>query len=120
MSLQMSSSDVTFLPPNNQIRSVVSDDPNKYKIFELYVNELLFPNTTDDGIDLFITLTPCSGLLKFYISDDYNKLFTERSEVSRNNKFSSIAVTVENMPDSASFTDAIRVIHKTSKVSTGL
>lgn len=75
MSLQLSSSDVTYLPVEHKIRSVVSDDPNKYKIFEFYVNELQFPKQALDGVDLFITLTPCSGLLKFFISDDYSKLF---------------------------------------------
>ena len=40
MNFQMSSSDITYLPPSVNIRSVVSDDPNKYKIFEFYVNEM--------------------------------------------------------------------------------
>ena len=34
----------------------------------------------DDGVDLFVTLTPCIGVVKFYISDKFDELFTENSE----------------------------------------
>ena len=108
------------MAPDTRIRSVVSDDPNKYKIYEFYINEMNFPNLTeqDDGVDLFFTLTPCSGILKFYISDDYSKLFTERSELAYNtNKFSSIELSDENKASSKEFDSTIRVIHKASKVS---
>ena len=75
---------------------MVSDLPNKYKVFEFYVNELQFGDEADDGIDLFIALTPCTGLLKYFISDDFQNLFTERSELKHSNKFSYLDASVEN------------------------
>jgi hypothetical protein len=88
---------------------VVSDDPNKYKIFEFYVNKLQFPES-DADTDLFIALTPCTGSLKFYISDTYENLFTERSEVVTDfDTFGLIDASPENAPEKY---DGVRVVSK--------
>jgi hypothetical protein len=34
----MSASDIVYLAPGQPIRGVVSDNPNKFKVYEFYVN----------------------------------------------------------------------------------
>lgn len=115
MSLQISSSDVSYLPPDTVVRNVVSDDPNKFKVYEFYVNELQFPKGKEarDGVDLFVTLTPCTGLLRFYISDDYHSLFKEKSEIKHDKGNSQL-----DLNSTGSL--GVRVIHKQSKVNSGM
>mmetsp|Transcript_13172 Transcript_13172/g.20509 ORF Transcript_13172/g.20509 Transcript_13172/m.20509 type:complete len:88 (+) Transcript_13172:5263-5526(+) len=86
MSLVLSSEDVSYLAPGNTIRGVVTDDPNDYKIYEFYVNSMQFPlpaagkpQGEKQPMDLFITMTPCSGNLDLFITDDYSKLFKAAS-----------------------------------------
>ena len=70
VSFHMSATDVSYLAPGQTLRGVVSDDPNKYKVYEFYVNKMQFPDakagvmhdywdTGIEGVDLFITLTAC-------------------------------------------------------------
>lgn len=121
MSLQLSNNDVTYLAPDNKVRSAVSEQENKYKIYEIYVNDMFFPiidSEKDEGVDLFITITPCSGLLKYYISDDYNRLFTSRSEIKHDSKFSKLDAKLEDLPDKVA-TNSIDVEHKVSRVTAG-
>jgi hypothetical protein len=75
------------------------------------------------GMDLFISLTPCSGSLKFYISDDYHKLFKKYSELvddsdgqegSKAPAYAELNVK-ETGPDST-----VLVEHKTSRVGSGI
>jgi hypothetical protein len=86
----MSASDVVYLAPDKAIRGVVSDNPNKFRVYEFYVNKMQFPEVDQNllmkrGMDLFISLTPCTGKLKFYISDDFKNLFKKQSEVTTSN-----------------------------------
>ena len=105
MSFSLSSSDISFLPAGKAIRGVVSNNPNKYKIYELYINNLLFPTSTKQS-DLFIALTPCKGLMRFFISDKVTNLFKEDSEMKKGKKFSHLDADGE-----------IRVRHKQSKIN---
>jgi hypothetical protein len=82
MNLQLSASDVNYLAPGKTIRGVVSENANKFKVYELFINKMLFP---EDQSDLFITLTPCKGLLNFHISDSIENLFTEESQMNNDN-----------------------------------
>jgi hypothetical protein len=43
----MSSSDVTFLSPGKAVRGIVSDSPGKLRVYEFFVNEMQFPEITD-------------------------------------------------------------------------
>ena len=81
-SFQMSSSDITYLAPNNTVRGVVSNSKDKYRIYEFFVNSMQFPTDRQFGVDLFISLTPCSGKLEYYISDDRDRLFKSRSKLT--------------------------------------
>lgn len=86
----ISASDVVYLAPDQAVRGVVSDNPNKFRVYEFYVNKMQFPEVEEQklrerGMDLFISLTPCSGKLKFYISDNYKNLFKKQSEVTTSN-----------------------------------
>lgn len=93
---------------------MVSEQPNKYKIYELYINEMFFPKvSSSEGVDLFVSITPCAGLLKYYISDNFGKLFTKRSEINHDQKFSKLDASKEDLPDQ------LEIEHKLSKVTTG-
>ena len=46
VSFHMSASDVSYLAPGQTVRGAVSNDPNKYKIYEFYVNKMQFPEDT--------------------------------------------------------------------------
>lgn len=88
-SLKISSSEVNYLAPDESTRAIVSDSADRFRIFEFYVNRRQFPH--DDfkelprgpppPMDLFIQMTPCTGLLELYISDDYKNLFSKTSEM---------------------------------------
>jgi len=58
MSFQMTASEVTYLPPDETVKGVVSDLPDKYRIYEFYVNKMQFPTTDlltqSAGTDLFV------------------------------------------------------------------
>ena len=43
----MSASDVVYLAPDQVIRGVVSDNPNKYRVYEFYINKMQFPEVDD-------------------------------------------------------------------------
>lgn len=45
MSFQMTASEVTFLPSDEPIKGVVSDQPSGFKIYEFYVNKMQFPQS---------------------------------------------------------------------------
>ena len=83
VSFHMSASDVSYLAPGQTVRGAVSNDPDKYKIYEFFVNKMQFPEDTTGaeletrGVDLFVTLTACVGNIKFFISDDFKNLFTD-------------------------------------------
>lgn len=85
MSFQMTASEVTYLPPDETIKGVVSDLPDKYRIYEFYVNSMQFPSTDlltqSAGVDLFVQLTPCTGHLKFYMSDSFSNLFHSKNDL---------------------------------------
>ena len=53
---------------------------------------MLFPDPINisDGVDLFVTLTPCIGMVQFYISDKIENLFTDSSEQRTNYRISSL------------------------------
>lgn len=96
------------------IRGVVSDNPNKYRVYEFYINKMQFPEVDDiiltqRGMDLFISLTPCSGRLKFYISDNYKNLFKKQSEVTTTNHHAQGKLDIGS-------NQTVVVEHKTSKV----
>ena len=40
---QMSSSDITYLAPDKAVRGIVSNSPDKFRIYEFYVNDMQFP-----------------------------------------------------------------------------
>ena len=61
-------------------------------------------------MDLFISLTPCSGSLKFYISDQYKNLFTRKSEINGDNVSKKLDINSDS---------EVIVEHKTSKVGNG-
>lgn len=105
VSLSMSASDVSYLAPGQSIRGVVSTNPDKYKIYEFYINKMQFP-TSEQSVDLFVTLTPCMGKMKFYISDDFHTLFTDETELKNDGS----ALKLSDSRD-------INIIHKKSKVS---
>lgn len=117
VAFQMSASDVSYLAPEQAVRSVVTDDPSKYKIFEVYVNSMQFPADAA-VVDMFIKLTPCTGHLQFYISDDFGNLFQTRSRLDSGRPGQSI--------DARVYRDGIydphvgvHVVHKESKVGKG-
>lgn len=64
-------------------------------------------------MDLFIQMTPCTGLLKLYISDDYSTLFTASSELQSYDAGSTTALQLKEKPDSAG---TIEIEHKRSGV----
>lgn len=106
----MSASDVSYLAPGQSIRGIVSTDPDKYKIYEFYINKMQFPATSDDGVDLFVTLTPCMGQMKFYISDNFENLFTKETELKNNGSLNLSEVRSDGRKK-------INIIHKKSKVN---
>ena len=81
MELVMTSSNISPIKAGQKIMGTVKDDPNSYKIYELYVNSLQYQQylSSNNAVDLFIMLTPCTGNLEFFITDDYKKLFTEET-----------------------------------------
>ena len=72
----MGSNDVVYLAPGQTLKGYASDATHKYKIYEFYINELQFPESKNESIDLFVTLTPCVGEFNFFISDSIRELFT--------------------------------------------
>ena len=82
-SLKISSSEVNYLAPGELTRAIVSDSEDRFRVFEFFVNKKQFPSdgSNDEPVDLFIEMTPCTGLLKLFISDDYNNLFSKKSEM---------------------------------------
>ena len=111
----MSATDVSYLAPGQTVRGALSDDPNKYKVYEFYVNKMQFPDPLSSakmgGVDLFITLTACTGNVRFFISDDFRSLFTAQSKMESSTKVTTLDATVEHVGE------AISVEHKRSKLS---
>jgi hypothetical protein len=114
-SFQMSSSDITYLAPNKTVRGVVSNNKDKYRIYEFFVNSMQFPTDSQMGVDLFISLTPCSGKLEFYISDDRERLFKSRSKLT--DEANILDVTTNEYKSSEDPNSLVVVQHKKSKVS---
>ena len=108
----MSSSDITYLAPSKSVRGIVSNNPDKFRIYEFYVNEMQFPEQT--SMDLFISLTPCSGKLQFYISDDRARLFRERAKITQDTDI--IDVRTNQYQSTKDPNSVVTVVHKTSKV----
>ena len=79
MSFSISSSDVVYLAPSQSLKGYVSANSRKYKIYEFYINKMQFPVSENGFVDLFVTLTPCTGDFGFYISDNVRTLFTSDS-----------------------------------------
>ena len=105
----MTASDISYLSPNQSIRGVVSNSDDKYKIYEFNINRMQFPDPINisGGVDLFVTLTPCIGMVQFYISDKMENLFTDSSEQTTNHKISALDTSDQK----------VEIIHKKSKVS---
>lgn len=64
-------------------------------------------------MDLFIQMTPCTGLLELYISDDYQNLFSKGSELQSYSAGSTTALHLQDMPKNVG---SIEVEHKRSEV----
>jgi len=112
-SLKISSSDVSYLAPGETTRAVVSDGADRFKIFEFYVNKRQYYHALkmkkqdrNSKVDLFIQMTPCTGLLEFYISDKYENLFKETS----------IMQNIANQNSLLDSSERVEIQHKRSKV----
>ena len=112
---QMSSSDITYLAPNKAVRGIVSISPDKFRIYEFYVNDMQFPEDKSKGMDLFISLTPCSGKLQFFISDERSRLFKGKAKITDDK--SVLDVTTNGYKNSKDPNSKVNVVHKSSKIS---
>ncbi len=78
----VSGSEIQFINAGESLRGVVSNKQHTYKIYEFYVNQNDLYNSTEDGTDLYIEVTPCNGRVQFFVSDDFASLFNNASYVS--------------------------------------
>lgn len=118
---RMSASDVDHLEVGSKVRGVVSDEPDKYRVYELNINNMLFPKQLDPlghlrparAVDLFLSFTPCAGLMKFYLSDNYNHLFKKFSELPGHHMQTKQSMFEGHDGDTG---DALHIFHKRSNV----
>jgi hypothetical protein len=54
--LRVTSSDISYLKVNEEIRAAVVDDSSRFKIFEININPLDFPYNGDDDIESYVDL----------------------------------------------------------------
>jgi hypothetical protein len=109
MSLTVDSSDIVYLAPGQSLKGYVSESTRKYKIYEFYINGLQFPESEDEAVDLFVTLTPCVGKFNFFISDTVQGLFTYEAQLQVYSHITTLNLGKRNEPTV--------VRHKISKVS---
>ena len=53
---RVTSSDISYLKVNEEIRAAVVDDSSRFKIFEININPLDFPYNGDDDIESYVDL----------------------------------------------------------------
>ena len=54
--LRVTSSDISYLKVNEEIRAAVVDNSSRFKIFEININPLDFPYNGDDDIESYVDL----------------------------------------------------------------
>mmetsp|Transcript_18505 Transcript_18505/g.31667 ORF Transcript_18505/g.31667 Transcript_18505/m.31667 type:complete len:445 (+) Transcript_18505:4184-5518(+) len=120
MELLLSSSEVSPIAPGQTLKGTVSDEPDKFRIYELFVNRMQFEGyvgaNESRNVDLFITLRPCTGNLDFFITDDFSQLFKQQSLLKQTLGQSTMKLQGSQQYRSDP-SNEIQVVHKVSKLS---